>query len=336
MRSPDGRCVMGRLHATAVAVALVVVGLSAAACGGSVAAPVASSPAAASVTPANGTAAPLAAASPTQSPAAPTPAPPSPGPSFVPPTVATFAPASGTPSATWDLVALGDSNVSGWGVRDDQPFSPQAAFPGVYAGLLADQQGVAVTLHSYYPDQLGNEVRTVAEWVDVVRADPSMRADLAAAEVVVLLIGYHDMIPALMLGSCPPDWPALRDCLDKATAPMPAAFDALDGEVRGLVPSDATVLVADYGIPGPVYDTWSAEPYWPEFRQAAFEGWRDALEAAAVRHGFTVVHMYAAVNDANGKPRWNWDEVTSDGWHYNAEGHRRIAGIVLAQDGFPD
>jgi len=94
----------------------------------------------------------------------------------------------------------------------------------------------------------------------------------------------------------------------------------------------ATVLVVDYGIPGPYYDRWGSEPYWPEFKQAIFEDWRNALEAAALGHGFRVVHTYAAVNDATEKPRWNWSEVTSDGYHYNAEGHRRIAEILLAQD----
>ena len=258
--------------------------------------------------------------------------PPTPAPSFVPPTVATFAP-GGTSSASWDLVALGDSNVSGWGIRSDKPFSPQEAFPGVYAGLLGAEQGVTVVLHSYYPPQVGATLRTVAEWADVVGADPSMRADLERARVVILLIGYHDVLPALAFNRCPSDWPGLRACLQKLTAPMPAAFDRLYGEVAGLVPKETTVLVVDYSIPGPIYDRWGSEPYWPEFKRVAFEDWRDALEAAALKHGFRVIHTYAAVNDASGKPKWNWSDVTSDGWHFNAEGHRRIAEIVLAQDG---
>ena len=254
----------------------------------------------------------------------------------MPPTVATFAPASGTPSATWDLVALGDSNVSGWGVRGDESFTPEAAFPGVYGGLLADQQGVEVTLHSYYPDQLGNEVRTVAEWADVVRTDTSMRRDLAKAGIVILLVGFHDLLPATLFGACPTAWPAFGDCVRGLTDPMPAAFDDLYGEVARLVPDGATVLVSDYGIPGPVYDQWSDHPNWDEVRAVLFEDWRDALEAAATRHDFTVVHSYAVMNDPDGGPRWPWDEVTSDGWHFNAEGHRRVAEIVLREDGIPD
>lgn len=255
-------------------------------------------------------------------------------PSFLPPTVATFPPQGGA-DATWDLVALGDSNVAGWGAVTGSTYSPPDAFPGVYGRLLSDEQGVNVVLHSYYPDQLGNEVRTIAEWADVVRADTSMRTALAGAEVVELLIGYHDVIPALLFGACPADWPALRDCLDRATAPMPAAFADLYGQIADLVPEGATVLVNDYGIPVPVYRRWGSEPYWPEFRRAAFEGWRDALEAAALAEGFTVVHTYAALNDEDGVPRPTDRALTGDGWHFNADGHRLIADLMLEQDGLP-
>jgi lysophospholipase L1-like esterase len=311
---------------------LVLTALLAAGCGAATSSPTGPAAAAAPTTAASpGHPSPTSAPAPSAAARSPA-ATPSPMPSFMPPTVATFAPAGGG-AAIWNLVALGDSNVSGWGIRTDEPYSPQAAFPGVYAGLLGPEQGVTVVLHSYFPSQTGNELRTVAEWADVVASDRSMRADLASARVVILLIGYHDVTPALMFGDCPSDWPALQACLKKFTAPMPAAFDRLYAEVAGLVPKGTTVLALDYGIPGPIYDRWSSKPYWPEFKRAAFEDWRDALEAAAVGHGFTVVHTYAAVNDANGKPKWDWNAVTSDGWHYNAEGHRRIAQIVLAQDG---
>jgi lysophospholipase L1-like esterase len=271
---------------------------------------------------------------------APTPAddatlPPPPAPGAMSAT-ATFAPSAGTPSATWDLVALGDSNVAGWGIREDQPYTPAEAFPGVYGQQLAEQQAVEVVLHSYYPDQLGNEVRTVAEWADVVRTDPSMRSDLAEAEIVILLIGFHDLLPAVMFGSCPSRWPAFGQCVGKLTEPMPAAFDTLYGEVADLLPDGATVLVNDYGIPGPIYDAWSDDPHWDEIRAVLFEDWRDALEAAATKHGFKVVPTYAAMNDPGGRPKAPSEQVTTDGWHFNAAGHRIIADIVLAEDGLPD
>lgn len=309
-----------------IAVGMILVSLLVAGCGGSPASPPAPAPTPSPA--AAGASAPPATASPTSRPTAPS----TPAPSFVPPTVATFAPARAS-TATWNLVALGDSNVSGWGVGSNGLFSPQAAFPGVYAGLLGAEQGATVVLHSYYPDQLGNEWRTIAEWTDVLRADASMRADLEGAEIVVLLIGYHNLLPFELGGACPSDWPELRDCLVEMTASMPADFDALYREIASLVPDGATVLVNDYGIPGRVYNRWSSEPFWPEFRKAYFEDWRDALEAAAVKHGFTVVRTYAAMNDRDGKPVWDSSLVMSNGWDFNANGHRIIAEIILAEDG---
>lgn len=255
----------------------------------------------------------------------------------MPPTVARFRPTAGGGAEPWDLVALGDSNVSGWGVRADEPYTPEAAYPGAYAQLLADQQGVEIVLHSYYPDQLGNEFRTIAEWTDVLRTDQSMRADLASADVVTVLIGYHNLVPAVVLGGCGPTWPdPLRKCLAAATAPMAADFDQLYGEVVKLVSDGVPVLVNDYGIPGPVYDRWSSDPAWPEIRRAVYEDWRDALEDAATAHGFRTIHTYRGLNGTDGRPRYDWSSITTDGWHFNSDGHRLVARIVMAEDGLGD
>jgi lysophospholipase L1-like esterase len=257
----------------------------------------------------------------------------SPG-AFVPPTVATFQPSSGTSTGEWDLVALGDSNVAGWGVRDDEPFSPAEAFPGVYASSLADEAGVTVTLHSYYPSQLGNEVRTIAEWTDVLARDPAMRADLAEAEIVVTLIGFHDMLPVFLYGACPPPWPdPMKACLNGYTASMPADFAELDGAIAGIVPDSTTVLVLDYGSNPYAYDTWGDDPAWPEIRQAMSGDWQDGLRAAATAAGFVVVHMSAALLFDDGRARYDVNEITSDGLHFNAQGHRILADQCLLEDG---
>src|SRR4030042_1674971 len=47
-----------------------------------------------------------------------------------------------TAASAWDVVALGDSLVAGWGVRPDQPYTPEEAFPGVYARSLAEELGI--------------------------------------------------------------------------------------------------------------------------------------------------------------------------------------------------
>ena len=241
--------------------------------------------------------------------------------------------AASTQAVTWDLVALGDSNVAGWAVRSDEPYTPEEAFPGVYADLLGKVQGVTVVLHSYFPSQDDNEIRTVAEWNDVLATDRQMRADLAAAEVVIVWIGYHNVIPVLMFGECGLSWPdPLKGCLRAATRTMPQDYDRLFGTIEQLVPSGTPMLVGDYGIPAPLFDQWSWEPFWPQLKRAMFEEWRDALEAAAEAHGATVVHTYAALNGPTGDEAPGRD-LTSDGWHFNSEGHRFIAETFLAEDG---
>lgn len=253
---------------------------------------------------------------------------------FVPPTLATFEPSTGTSSAEWNLVALGDSNVAGWGIRDDEPHSPAEAFPGVYAASLANELGVTVTLHSYYPDQLGNEVREIAEWTDVIARDPTMRADLTEARVVVVLIGFHDLIPVFLHGACPSSWPdPLRECLNGYTQSMPDDFAELYAAIAGLVPSAATVLVLDYGSSPQAFATWGDDLAWPEMRQAMFGDWQDALRAAAATAGFTVVHMSTALIEDDGAPKYDRNEVTSDGLHFNSRGHRILADQILAEDG---
>ena len=89
----------------------------------------------------------------------------------------------------WDVVALGDSLVAGYGVRDDEAYTPEEAIPGVYAGSLGEELGVETVFHSYFPGQLSNEVRTVAEWNRVLAEDEEIRANPRGAEVVIVRLG---------------------------------------------------------------------------------------------------------------------------------------------------
>lgn len=256
---------------------------------------------------------------------------------FMPPTVATFEPSAGPGSEAWDVVALGDSNVAGWGIRDDEPFTPAEAFPGVYAASLADERGVTVTLHSYYPDQLGNEICTIAEWTDVLARDPTMRADLGQAEVVVVLVGFHNLFKVFLSDGCPGPWPdPMQSCLQGFTGRMPADFAELYAAIATLVPDTATVLVLDYGSTPQAYSLWGDDPNWPAIRQAMFGDWQDGLRSAATDAGFRVVHMSTALIHDDGAPRYDVYEITSDGLHFNAAGHRILADQCLLDDGSPE
>ena len=237
-----------------------------------------------------------------------------------------------SPVAGWDLVAIGDSNVAGWGIRPEEPYSPDLAFPGVYARLLGAEQGVTVTRRSYFPSQEGNEVRTVADWNDTLATDEALQNDLSRANVVIVLVGYHNVVPALIFGECGSQWGPLKKCLQAATKTMPSDYDKLFATIQEVVPEGTTVLAGDYGIPTPLYDQWSGKPFWPEMKKAMYEGWRDALEVAAKANGATVVHTYAALNGPKGnKPLA--DDLTTDGWHFSEKGHERLARIYMAEDG---
>lgn len=264
------------------------------------------------------------ASAPAQAPPTPTPTP------FVPPTVAMFEPA-GSAVSTWDLVALGDSNVAGSGIPPDM-FNPVLAFPGQYAGLLAREQGVRVALHSYYPWQHWNDWRTVAEWLQVLRDDPSMRADVAKARIVIVLVGFHDVGP-IFFGSCPGDWETQKACFEAATDPMKAAYQNLFAEIRSLAPANAVVLAADYWMPAAIHDELEGDPDRVDKMEVRFAVWIRYLAEAAAGHGALVVPTNSTLNEPDGRPRHDWTQISSDGWHLNSAGAAIVAEAFIAGDG---
>jgi lysophospholipase L1-like esterase len=240
-------------------------------------------------------------------------------------------------SSVWDVVALGDSLVAGWGVRSDEPYTPEEAFPGVYARSLGEELGVETVLHSYFPDQLGNEVRTVAEWNAVLASDEQMQADLQGAEVVVIWLGYHNIVPALVFGSCGSEWPEpLRTCLQEATETMPADFDELLGTIQSLVPEGTVVMIGNQAVAPMQIEDWGSQPFWPELRAFAFDGWWEGIETAAAAHGAIVVHSAEALCGPDGNQILHPNFVLPDELHLNAAGHRFLADLFLAADGLGD
>lgn len=234
----------------------------------------------------------------------------------------TTAPPGGLTTATWDLVALGDSMATGYGVGLDEVYTQQ------YAALLEDELDITVTVRSHAT----NELTTVAEWVEVVATDESLRTDLREAEIVTLWLGFHDIGEAVF-GGCTGDWPdPLKACFEEATASMPSDFDELLASIKDLVPEEATVLMADIGIPPAVLDQWSGKPFWPQMKHLLFDRMRDSVHVAAGANGVTVVHSYEALVGPNGEVPYP-QFLQSDRIHLNAEGHRFVAELHAAQDG---
>jgi lysophospholipase L1-like esterase len=243
-----------------------------------------------------------------------------------------FEPTVGS-AETWNLVALGDSTTSGWYVRRDGTFYPEEAYPGIYAGLLAEEQGVNVTLHSYFPSQSGNEVRSVADWNAVLAEDESMRADLVDAEVVMVWIGFHNIVPAVFFGRCNGNWREYGRCVRSATRTMPSDYDELFATLERLVPEGATVLVGNMGVAPFIIERWADDPHWREVKRAVFDEWIEAMEEAALAHGARVVDTYRALGGPSGDEPLHSGFSAADGLHFSAKAQRFLAEVHLEQDG---
>ena len=225
--------------------------------------------------------------------------------------------------ANWDLVAIGDSTAAGYGVR------PEEAYTRVYARLVADELGVAVTVH----DHATWAQRTLGDWYDVVGADESLRSDLGGAEIVTVFVGAHNFAGAVF-GGCTGAWPKpLAACFRASTSSMPRDFDRLLGAIRMIVPERATILVGyDGGLPPKVYALWSSTPYWPDMLRILVDGWRPGLLAAAKAHDARIIPFKDAMygdHDENLHPEF----VQSDQIHLNREGHRFLAELHAEHDG---
>ena len=235
---------------------------------------------------------------------------------------------------SWDLVSIGDSIAAGYGLSPGEVNTPEEAFPGIYARSLGDELGIEVELHSYFPSQTTNDIRTVAEWNEVLAADEALRSDLESAEVVMVWIGYHNVVPAFLFGSCGYEWSdELEACFKEATATMPADFDVLLGEVEALVAEDTVVMIGNQAVAPMQIERWGSEPFWPEMKAVAFDVWWDGIEATAAAHGAIMVDSAAALNGPEGDQIRDPKFVLSDKLHMSAVGQRFLADLFLVADG---
>lgn len=265
--------------------------------------------------------------------AAPSAASPSPSPSAANewPFVRSSCPGASDPPLV--LVALGTSETAGSGIRTDEPYSPQEAYPAQYADILCKELGVTIELRSYFPSQLGSELAPLAWWNERVAGDPVIRADLAAAKIVVLwAMGSHDVVPALVLGWCSGDWPdPLKGCFETATADIPAETDRLFTAISELVPKGTKVLAADAYLPPVVLESWAAEPYWQELKRIIDP--RAIIMPIALKHGFTFVDTEAAFNGPTLGAMPAAGLFQSDGLHPTAAGALATAKVFAEADG---
>lgn len=221
---------------------------------------------------------------------------------------------------TWNLVALGDSTPTGYGIGAEN------SYVRVYAEYIEQDLGVSVEVHNWAT----NNLRTVAEWVEEIQHNDKLRGDLLNTEVITIWLGWHNVIPNIGVpwgGPCyPRSKEVLLDCLSDVTTPMETAFEDLLSEIVSVAsPSETLILIADVGIPPLFASRWKEDGTFDDMRRHAYEVWREHIVQAAGRHGVHVVNTYEVLNGLSGEQEISPDYVQSDGLHLNERGHRLLA-----------
>lgn len=246
-------------------------------------------------------------------------------------TTTTAATTTTVETEVWDVVALGDSYVAGAGLGPGGGDDPERAFPGIYTRALGEQLGVEAMLHAYV------DYGTVAGWNSVLARSTGTREQISEAEVVIVWLGYHNVVDALYFQSCGTEWSEhLRSCLEEATRTMPADFDQLLGTIESLVAQGTVVMVANQGLSPIEIDEWGNEPFWPELKALAFDGWSAGVEAATAAHGAIFIDSAVWLMGPDGNQVLHREYLLPDGIHFTEAGHAALAALFLEADGLGD
>jgi lysophospholipase L1-like esterase len=222
----------------------------------------------------------------------------------------------------WDLVTLGDSTPTGYGVGADP------SYVQIYAGYIEEDLGVDVVVHNWAT----NRTKTVSDWVEKVRNNEELREDLRNAEVITMWLGWHDVIPNIGIGRGGPCYKRADevdvDCLGEVTKPMQDGYDKLLSEIVSLASPDETqILIADVGIPSLFIARWKEYGTLDVLKRHAYEVWRDYIIQAASKHNVHVVHTYEVINGSNGDQEMPSEYMQPDGIHFNEHGHKLLADL---------
>lgn len=223
---------------------------------------------------------------------------------------------------TWDLVALGDSTPTGYGVGADH------SYVQVYAGYVEKDLEVDVVVHNWAT----NEVKKVADWAEAARNNEELREDLRNAEIITIWLGWHDVIPSIIIERDDSTYDLCREVdvrrLREVTDPMQDAFDRLLSEIVSIaLPDETLILIADVGIPSLFVKRCKEYGILEIWKQHAYEVWRDYIIQAARKHNVHIVHTYEVINGQNGDQEMPSKYMQSDGLHFNKQGHKLIAVI---------
>ena len=229
-----------------------------------------------------------------------------------------------------DVVALGGSNVAGYGLGG--AFDPDQGFPAVYARSLADETGIETRYRAHHTlETTPWQNRSLSTWNALLATDEEIRANLESAEVVIIEIGIHTIVI-----KCGTHLTFTKECLIDATATMPAEYEKLFSTIDELVADDTIVMALNQGLPRPTSEYWRDHPDWPAMKSEAFEVWWGGLDAAAAAHNAIVIDTAHMSGDPD-EFGIGTEYTQPDGAHFNPEGHRLFASLLLEADGIgPD
>jgi lysophospholipase L1-like esterase len=213
----------------------------------------------------------------------------------------------------WDLVAIGDSTPAGYGV-------PQGhSYVDIYAGYIEEDLNVEVVVHN----QASIATRTVADHVNLLKKDERLRNEIREAEVILIWLGWHDVIPHLFgtEDRCYANGEVDLVCLANVTDTMQVGFDELLAEITRLAdPSETLILIADTGIPTLFVSQWKADGTFEIMSEHAYSVWQAYLIEAAEKYGVRVVPTSAFAGQ-------RVEKMQEDQLHSNELGHIEIADL---------
>jgi lysophospholipase L1-like esterase len=242
------------------------------------------------------------------------------------------------------LVALGDSIP--FNSPDDCPGC--TGFVNSYAAALEAQLGVDVAIRN---ESRHDGARTI-DILEQIQSDQDLLEMLAAADVIVMSVGFNDQPPfadehdgcpepvAESDGMDPVELGAAtsRECIDTVVPLIRDQVAEILERVREQAPDAAIGMLTAYdswrGWPAldsvnrqTLSDLYAAETYW-------MHEWRDAMCAEAEAAGAACIDVYSAFNGADGtQPAV--DFMADDYTHPSQLGNDTIRDLLLDADLVP-
>jgi lysophospholipase L1-like esterase len=229
------------------------------------------------------------------------------------------------------LVVLGDSIALG------ETCAGCTTYPEQVAAAMEDSLGVEVET-----DNLAVPGAEVADLLELVQEDSSVRDSIAGADGVLVTIGLNDLAFARLDDPCgvAPNFPRIRwsdvthACVDEATAEYERDLDAVLGEVdelRAGRPTMLRVTTVYNSVIGDLVDpTWNS-PAAIEPSIYAVERMVQAQCEVAELHGGSCADTYHALNGGDGSESAQPFLNPADATHLAQPGEDAFAAAIIAQ-----